>query len=171
MANDLKLLIARQFDSHVWSLSKILEYLKKEIETRERGTLTCASYSQIRDQKYFLSALTAHAEKEKFKKGQRPCTFCNLFDHSPRRCFKISDPKVKRNISKRRERCFVCFENGNLAQKCSTDYKCYKCQGKHNISICLKNERTNVTVSSDSNFSNLNTISPNSNQTAGLEEI
>ena len=74
------------------------------METRERGTLTCASYSQIRDQKYSLSALTAHAEKEKFKKGQRPCTFCNLFDHSPRRCFKISDPKVKRNISKRRER-------------------------------------------------------------------
>ena len=31
----------------------------------------------------------------------------------------------------------------------------------------MKNERTNVTVSSDSNTSNLSTISPNSNQTAG----
>ena len=54
-----------------------------------------------------------------------------------------------------------------MAQKCSSHYKCHKCQGKHNISICLKNERTNVTVSSDSNTSNLSTISPNSNQTAG----
>ena len=56
-----------------------------------------------------------------------------------------------------------------MAQKCSSDYKCHKCQGKHNISICLKNERTNVTVSSDSNTSSLSTISPNSNQTAGPE--
>ena len=66
--------------------------------------LTCASYSQIRDQnfegKYSLSALTTHAEKDKLKKGQRPCIICNLFDHSPRRSFKISDPKIHRNIWK-----------------------------------------------------------------------
>ena len=120
LPNDLKLLIARHFDSDVWSLSKMLEYLKKEIEAKERATLTCASYSQIRDQnyegKFSLSALRTHAEKEKFKKGQRPCIFCNLFDHSPGRCFKISDPKIKRNILKRSGRCFVCFEIGHLAQ-------------------------------------------------------
>ena len=38
------------------------------------------------------------------------------------------------------------------------------------ISICLKNERTSLTESSDSNTSNLSTIFPNSNQTAGTEE-
>ena len=67
LPNDLKLLIARQFDSDVWSLSKMLEYLKKEIEAKERATLTCASYSRIRDQiyegKYSLLTLTTHAEK------------------------------------------------------------------------------------------------------------
>ena len=72
LPNDLKLLIARQFDSDVWSWSKVLEYLKKEIEAKEKATLTCASYFQIRDQnyegKYSLSALTTHAEKDKFKK-------------------------------------------------------------------------------------------------------
>ena len=142
LPDDLKLLIARQFDSDVWSLSKMLEYLKKEIEAKERATLTCASYSQIRDHncegKYSLSALTTHAEKEKLRKGQRPCIFCNLFDHSPRRCFKISDPKMKRNILKRSGRYFVCFETDHLAQNCSSDYKCHKCQVKHNISICLE---------------------------------
>ena len=111
LPNDLKLLIARQFDSDVWSLSKVLEYLKKEIEAKERATLTCASYSQIRDQnyegKFSLSALRTHAEKEKFKKGQRPCIFCNLFDDPPRRSFKNSDPKMKRNILKRSGRCLV----------------------------------------------------------------
>ena len=45
--------------------------------------------------------------------------------------------------------------------------KCHKCQGKHNISICLKNERTNSAVSSDSKTSNLSTNSCNSNQTVG----
>ena len=100
LPNDLKLSIAHQFDSDVWSLSKMFVYLKKEIEVKERATYTCASYSQIRDQNYegkhSLSALTTHAEKEKFKNGQRICIFCNLFDHSPRRCFKISDPKRKK---------------------------------------------------------------------------
>ena len=37
------------------------------------------------------------------------------------------------------------------------------------ISICLKNERTSLTESSDSSTSNLSTIFPNSNQTAGTE--
>ena len=115
LPNDLKLLIARQLDSDVWSLSKMLEYLKKEIEAKERATLTCASYSQIRDQnyegKFSLSALRTHAEKEKFKKGQRPCIFCNLFDDPPRRCFRNSDPKMKRNILKRSGRCLVWRQN------------------------------------------------------------
>ena len=31
------------------ALSKMLEYIKKEIEPKETATLTCASYSQIRD--------------------------------------------------------------------------------------------------------------------------
>ena len=100
LPNDLKLSIAHQFDSDVWSLSKMLVNLKKEIEVKERAALKCASYSQIRDQNYegkhSLSALTTHAEKEKFKNGQRLCIFCNLFDHSPRRYFKISHPKRKK---------------------------------------------------------------------------
>ena len=153
------------------ALSKMLEYIKKEIEPKETATLTCASYSQIRDEnyegKYSFSALTIHAEKEKFKKGQRPCIVCNLLDQSPRRCFKISDPKIKRNLLKRGGRCFVCFGTGHLAAKYSSNYKCHKCQGKHNFSICLKNERTSPTGSSDSNTSNLSKNSPNSNQTSG----
>ena len=39
LPNDLKLLIARQFDSDVWSLSKMLEHLKKETEVKERAEL------------------------------------------------------------------------------------------------------------------------------------
>ena len=30
------------FDSDMWSLSKMLEYVKKEIEAKERATLVCA---------------------------------------------------------------------------------------------------------------------------------
>ena len=152
-------------------ITKNVRIPQKETEAKERANLTCASYSQICDQnfegKHSLSALKTLVEKEKLKKGQRSCIFCNLFDHSPRRYFKISDPKIKRNILKRSGKCFVCFETGHLPQKCSSDYKCHKCQGKDNISICLKNEKTNLTVSSDSNTSNLSTISPNSNETAG----
>ena len=47
LSNDVKLSIVHQFGSNVWSLSKILEYLKKEIGGKERATL---NYSQICDQ-------------------------------------------------------------------------------------------------------------------------
>ena len=127
--------------------------------------MPCASYSQVRDQN--CEGRYSLAEKEKFKKGQRPCIFCNLFDHSARSCFKTSDLKGKINILIRSGRCFVCFETGHLVAKRSSNYKCYKCQEEHNISICLKNERTNPTVNSDSNTSNLSINSPNSNQSAG----
>ena len=69
------------------------------------------------------------AKKEKPKKGQRPCIFCNLFDHTLRRCFKFSDAKIKRNILKRSRKYFVCLEISHLGEKGSSDYKCYKCQG------------------------------------------
>ena len=75
----MKLLIARQFDFDDWSLSKMLEYLKKEIEAKERATLTCASYSQIRDQnyegKYSLSALTTLQKKRNSKRVKDHASF------------------------------------------------------------------------------------------------
>ena len=46
LPNDMKLLIARQFNSVVWSLSKMLQYLKKETEAKERATLTWVIYKK-----------------------------------------------------------------------------------------------------------------------------
>ena len=112
----------------------MLEYIKKEIEAKEMATFTCASYSQIPDQnceaiRYSLPVLMTKAEKEKFKKIQRPCLFCNSFDHSQQRYFKISDLKIKRNILKRNSRCFVFFDTGLFAPKYSSDCKFRKYQG------------------------------------------
>ena len=120
LPNDLKLSIAHQFDSDVWSLSKMFVYLKKEIEVKERATYTCASYSQIRDQNYegkhSLSALTTHAEKEKFKNDYASFVICLTTLHEDVLKFQIQ--KEKRNVLKRSRRCFDCFETGYLAAKC-----------------------------------------------------
>ena len=43
LPNELKLFIARQFDTDVWSLLKMLEFLIKEIEAKESAIFTCGS--------------------------------------------------------------------------------------------------------------------------------
>ena len=48
LPNGLKLLIGRQFDSGVWSLSKILDYLKKDIEVKERAYFTKRTWTRTR---------------------------------------------------------------------------------------------------------------------------
>ena len=65
-------------DSDIWRLSKMLGYLKKEIEAKERATLTCASYPQIQEnceEKYSFLAIRTHEEKEKLIKGIKDYSF------------------------------------------------------------------------------------------------
>ena len=56
LPDDLKIL--HQFDSDVWSLSKMLEYLKKETEARERtAALTCSCWHMLPILKFVIKTM------------------------------------------------------------------------------------------------------------------
>ena len=40
-------------------------------------------------------------------------------------------------------RCFLCLKSGHTFKTCSAKYICRKCNGKHHISICDKEENRN----------------------------
>ena len=142
LPNELRLLISRKFDNEIWILSDMLRYLKIEIEAKERsvslGNIRTESSEPSKDQ-YTTSAL--HASEHSQQSFKKKCVFCNFTNHPSWRCSKISNPQNKRTILKRNGLCFICFEKGHLASSCTLDYSCNKCQGKHNISICMEPNR------------------------------
>ena len=51
---------------------------------------------------------------------------------------KVSDPKARFSIFRRKKLCFISIKGRHLSVNCSKfkDYKCKKCSAKHNISVC-----------------------------------
>ena len=153
---DLRLILSRKFEGRVWNIKEMLETLKTEIEAKER---TESSSSQPRkdgfnkhNQEKFFSAHSLTSSQEKHPK--RPCVFCNLSNHSPAQCLKVSDPLQRKNHLRSSGRCFICFSQEHLASQCVSKYLCRKCEGKHHISICTfekKQDHTSTNFSSNKN--------------------
>ena len=53
---------------------------------------------------------------------------------------KVSDPKARFSIFRRKKLCFISIKGRHLSVNCSKfkDYKCKKCSAKHNISVCSR---------------------------------
>ena len=41
-------------------------------------------------------------------------------------------------------RCFVCLRRGHISCACTSTSKCPKCHGRHHVSICPKNQESQV---------------------------
>ena len=61
--------------------------------------------------------------------NKRACVFCKKENHISHKCLKVSDPKTRFSILRRKKFCFICFKGGQLSVNCSKfkDYKCKKC--------------------------------------------
>ena len=46
---------------------------------------------------------------------------------------------------KRNGLCYVCFQKGHISKKCTINYFCSKCHGKHSISLCLQKSENSET--------------------------
>ena len=81
---------------------------------------------------------------------------------------RVSDPKTRFSILRRRNIYFICFIGGHLSVNYSKlkDYKCKKCSAKRNISVCSRQaipitipgeewQNANTTLA---NFNNKNTL-------------
>ena len=50
--------------------------------------------------------------------------------------FTVTGIGSRKSILRRKGRCFVCLQPFHISRFCSEKYKCVKCQGRHNVSIC-----------------------------------
>ena len=52
------------------------------------------------------------------------------------------NPESRKQILKKKGKCFLCLRSGHLSRSCQSSVKCFKCQGAHHVSICNNSEQT-----------------------------
>ena len=63
------------------------------------------------------------------------CIYCRK-NHPSSKCDVVTDVTVRKSILRRKGRCFLCLKTGHIIRQCEAKYKCVKCKGRHNVSIC-----------------------------------
>ena len=63
------------------------------------------------------------------------CIYCKR-DHPSSKCTVVTDVQARKNILRNKARCFTCLKSGHKARNCKSKIKCYKCNGRHHISVC-----------------------------------
>ena len=126
-------MIARKFDNDLWELSEILNLIKNELEAKKRSSFMLSNTSD-QYQDHMTAALLVKGSTE----HKTAYVFCNKENHISHKCLKMSNPKTRFSILRRKKLCFICFKGGHLSVNCSKfkDYKCETCSAKYNISVC-----------------------------------
>ena len=92
--------------------------------------------------------------------------FCKQRHHSYK-CSNIRDVNKRKDILRRDGRCFVCTRKGHVARNCHVNYKCIKCEQRHHVSICDKDNRDN-NITRDLSDENQLTLHVNSQNSSVL---
>lgn len=82
-----------------------------------------------------------------FTKHSRPtCTYCKQ-GHPSDSCKMVTNPAARKDILIKQGRCFVCLRKDHLSRNCPSKNECFKCKGKHHISICPSNGNNGANIS------------------------
>ena len=87
--------------------------------------------------------------------------------HSSNSCHVATHPDARRQILQKAGRCFICLRRGHISRECHSNAKCFKCGGRHHVSICSKGsipttKGSTRTNSSSENRTNLSSSRSNS---------
>ena len=48
----------------------------------------------------------------------------------------VTEVAQRKEILKRKNRCFKCCKSGHVSQSCESGKNCFRCKGSHHTSIC-----------------------------------
>ena len=155
LPSEIRVNLSRNFQNDIWQLDDMLKILKREVEAKERS-FSMGTSSEFEPERNYKTSAFLNSSLE------RKCPFCNLNNHPASKCLKVTNMAARKQILRQEGMCFICFNSGHLAKMCKSSYKCRKCNGKHDISICtfektdesVKTESQNDTEDTTTNFSN-----------------
>ena len=139
---DLRILMSRDIKNDNWDLDPLLGLLEAEVEARERAssnsTTTGSSSNSHRDQKSkYRGRQLPSAAVLKMDSSPITCTYCHG-SHTSNSCQTVSNVTVRKDILRKGGRCFLCLKKNHLCRDCNSKTQCFKCRGRHHISICMK---------------------------------
>ena len=69
------------------------------------------------------------------------CVFCHQ-KHKPQHCKTVKKIETRKSILRKKDKCFLCLRDGHVLRNRTQSFTCFKCEGKHHISICDEKKRT-----------------------------
>ena len=145
---EIKLIVSRSMPiNQEWDIELLIETLRKEIESREichymslkkkcspsnSGDAKRRNESEDDEDQFTGSTLISSFRDDN---KQISCTYCRR-NHASSRCDVITDINGRKAILRRKAKCFICLKSGHIARHCSSTWKCFKCRGRHHLSIC-----------------------------------
>ena len=135
LPGELNIIISRKFGSEVWSLDKLLQFFNEELIALENCVPVSSNASKEETKnKFVYSASSFHAQSNSHEFA---CLYCESKDHSSNQCKSVTNIRSRKDIIRKKSRCFICLKSGHLAKQCPSSYRCKKCNnGRHHVSIC-----------------------------------
>ena len=135
--------IARKMPTReIWDIAVLTEHLRSEIESREvcDRMVSCSASASKAENTSTYSDDEEVPSSTMFSGGRRPttpitCTYCRQ-THPSSQCPTITDPKARKSFLQSKKKCFICLKGGHPARICNSGKKCFRCGGRHHISIC-----------------------------------
>lgn len=152
----------RNDENENWDLEELMEFLRKELESRERALSIhkkeFVKYQNIDHKRSYDKQNASSAVAFNTMSNSKFCIFCRKNSHYGINCKNLSDEE-KRKMLKREGRCYKCFRKSHLSSECRTKLQpCEKCsKSNHNKLFCFQKVEDSKVVSSDTSDDN-NTI-------------
>ncbi|XP_043480433.1 uncharacterized protein LOC122510087 [Leptopilina heterotoma] len=137
----------RNPEEHKDRLSRLLEFLQREVENEERIEMALSGFGVSADQEkakkhrgkvdHIRDIPTAHTLVTKNIERTVVCIFCTL-SHESRDCemARKLDLNKKREIVKKENACFYCLKKGHISRTCRIRIKCEWCSCRHVLLMC-----------------------------------
>lgn len=129
-------------------LTKLLNFLKCEVDTEERVKLARSEFDACVGSKSSFNsesslptaaALVSNTKPGKeFSNPNSNCYFCDKSGHNTFECSKASKMSLddKKEAIKKKGCCYICLRKGHMANKCKNFVKCIACGRRHFVILC-----------------------------------
>ncbi|XP_068670957.1 uncharacterized protein [Montipora foliosa] len=145
LPEEFRIAISRNLESETWDLKEILSEFHKELQLREQCLV---NPKDVRPSNSFQrgeslqSTSALYSESAKNKQFSRVwCSFCNQ-NHQSSKCNVVTSAESRKQVLRKKGRCYLCLKSGHLPRNCKSPVKCFKCQGAHHVAICDSFEGT-----------------------------
>ena len=139
---EFRLIISRKMKLETWDITELVAVFKEELEAREKSRFVGGNSSSVEEKPWLkgrrsydpVTAAALHLTDQ----PQASCYFCDHPGHKTFKCSLVTDPETRKEILKKKGKCFVCLKSEHILKYCPSEMRYIKCSGKHHSSVCKR---------------------------------